>query len=58
MSLKEYNDINKELVSIYTLTCIPCMQSTGFRKGDCKPCSIMNKYIKLQERKKQLGDGS
>lgn len=56
MSFKEYNELNKAITDIYALTCTPCMQSTGFRKGDCKQCNVMNKYVRLQERKKRLED--
>lgn len=54
MSLKEYNDLNKEITEIYTETCIPCMKSPLFTKGDCKECSTMEEYTFLQEKKKEM----
>ena len=58
MSLLEYNNLNKEITRIYTEICIPCMRNPRFAKGDCKPCNTMKEYIALQERKKELMDGS
>ena len=57
MSLKEYNDCNAMITSIYTNTCMPCMQTPSFFKGKCKMCETMVKYIALQETKKQLEGG-
>lgn len=54
MSLKDYNNLDKEIQRIYTETCIPCMRSFEFRKGDCKTCDTMNDYTTLQERKRAI----
>jgi len=58
MSLKEYNDLNKKIATIYRYTCIPCMSSPTFKKGDCKTCKIMDEYTELQEKKKKLEDNN
>lgn len=57
MSLKEYNNLNKEIQRVYVETCIPCMESRGFRKGNCKECDTMRIYVDLQE-KKEIVEGA
>ncbi len=54
MSLKEYNDLNNQIQNIYVKKCMSCMSSRYFRKGDCKNCDIMKKFVNLQEKKKEL----
>ncbi len=54
MSLKEYNDLNNQIQNIYVKKCMSCMSSRYFRKGDCKNCDIMKKFVNLQEKKKEF----
>lgn len=54
ISIKGYNKLNKEIKIIYMETCIPCMHSPKFKKGDCHTCEIMTKYTALQEKKRKL----
>ena len=54
MSLKEYNELNKEITLIYSNICLPCVSSYNFSKGDCKMCPTMELYTELQEKKKAM----
>ncbi len=54
MSLKEYKELNEEIAQLYGKVCLPCLKGFSYRKGDCKVCPTMEKYTKLQEKKKSM----